>query len=354
MLRRFLIAAACVTIPCKVFSQNPGQMISATGVSGLISPPTGCSAEIRGNRPKVYIANFFVTYGKKDMGKAIGDYIAERFETDGRFEIIPRAQINETMMPFFKNKKATADQYLQKTLELAASQDADCVIFGRIAKKKNKISFLVRMAAVSTGNSVRKVDTDVEKAEAVQFLEGIGDSFVSYFVSAPALPVPIADKPGKIRGFYLAANGVGVLPFGFVRNGFSWGSGGSFEFGHKGLLGKDLFFGVNGEYVYYFKSNDNFTSLYSMTALGLAGYEFLTLEKLKFQLVLYGGYQMGRLTGAVETFDYGYGIFMAGSRAVYDLSERWGLMGEARYSLAIAGSTKISSVGFSAGGQWRF
>jgi hypothetical protein len=347
MLKNLLLAAVCVSVPFGLFAQNP---IS----NGLISPPSGCAAEIRGNRPKVYIANFFVTYGKKDMGKAIGDYIAERFEADGRFEIVPRPQINDTMAPFFKNKKATADQYLQKTLELAASQEADCVIFGRISKKKNKISFLVRMSTVATGSSVRKVDTDVEKNEALKFLEGIGDSFVSYFVTAPSLPIPVADTPSKIRGFYLAANGISVIPFGFVRDGFSWGSGGTLEFGQKGWLGKDLFFGMNGEYVYYFKSSDNFTGLYGISALGVAGWEYLTFDKLHFQLVLYGGYQFGHLTGAIETVDYGYGIFMAGSRAVYDVSARWGIMGESRYALAMAGSTKISSVGFSLGGQWRF
>lgn len=340
MRYRLLLAATLMIAPFSAWAQ--------------MATPAGCNAEIRGNRPKVYIANFFVTYGKKDMGKAIGDYIAERFDADGRFEVVPRAEINVTMAPFFKNKKATADQYLQRTLELAASQSADCVIFGRISKKKNKISFLVRMASVSTGDSVRKVDTDVEKAQALGFLEGIGDSFVTYFVTAAPIPVAVVEKASKIRGFYIAANGTGIIPFGFVQNGFSWGTGGTLEFGHKGLLAKDLFFGVNGEYVYYFKSSDNFTSLYGMAALGVAGYEFLSFEKLKFQLVLYGGYQMGRLTGVVESVDYGYGIFMAGTRAVYNLSERWGLMSEGRYSLAIAGQTTISSAAFSLGGQWRF
>jgi hypothetical protein len=42
-----------------------------------VEPPKGCTAELQGNRPKIYIANFYVTYGKKDMGKAIGDFIAE-------------------------------------------------------------------------------------------------------------------------------------------------------------------------------------------------------------------------------------------------------------------------------------
>ena len=228
MLKRCLFVALLPATAIPLSAQNAPT--TAAEAAALIQAPPGCNAEIRVNKPKVYIANFFVTYGKKDMGKAIGDYIAERFEADGRFEIVPRSDINLTMAPFFKNKKATADQYLQRTLELAASQGADCVIFGRIAKKKNLISFLVRMSSVATGDSVRKVDTDVEKADALKFLEGIGDSFVTYFVTAAPVAVPVADKGAKIRGFYLAANGITVIPFGFVRDGFSWASGGTFEF----------------------------------------------------------------------------------------------------------------------------
>ena len=325
-------------------------------LSGFVSPPaSGCSAEIRGNRPKIYIANFFIAGAKKDMGKIIGDYIAQRFAADGRFELVSRSAINEEMKPLFK-KKPKPEVYLQTTVDLAAAKNADCVIFGRISKKGKQVSFLVRMASVESGENLRKVDTDVEKEEASAFLESVGDSFVSYFVTAaPVTPKKEEEKPAnKDRQFYVAAQGVAVIPFGFVRNGFSWAAGGSGEFGVKGLLHKDLLLGVNGEYVYYFKNNDSFTSLYGVSALGLAGFEFISTSKLHLQLVLYGGYQYGRLVGAVESTDYGYGIFMAGTRSVYDIGKNFALMAEARYGLAVSGSTAISSVAFSAGSQWRF
>lgn len=344
----YLLLIAALLSPLHLFAQT------MAALTDPISAPGSCSAEIRENKPKIYIANFFVSYGKKDMGKAIGDYIAQRFESDGRFEVVPRAEIDTAMASFFKNKKATGDQYLQRTLELAAGQGADCVIFGRISKKKNKVLFSVRMSAVSTGTSARKVDTEVEREAALGFLEGVGDSFVSYFKTAAPLPVARDEKGEKPRSFYVAANGTGTIPFGFLRNGFSWGSGGSIEFGKKGWLSQDLFFGINGEYLYYFKSNDNFTGLYSISAVSLAGYEWVTSGAFHLQLVLYGGYQFGRLTGALETFDYGYGLFMAGNRILFDLNPRWSIMGEGRYSLAVAGSTQISSVGFSLGAQWRF
>ncbi len=185
-----------------VFVASAGTVSAQT--AALADVPAGCNAEIRLNRPKVYIANFYVTYGKADMGKNIGDYIAQRFETDGRFELVPRAAISETMSRFLTGKKISADQYLQRTLALAAGENADCVIFGRISKKKNKVSFSVRMSSVSSGASARKVDTDVERDAALGFLEGIGDSFVSYFVTAA--PVPVADNntEGRHRGFHLS------------------------------------------------------------------------------------------------------------------------------------------------------
>lgn len=347
-----LIFVGAITAQAKIDAQlganTPGQY--------ALPPASGCSAEIRGNRPKIYIANFLVAGGKKDLGKTIGDYIAQRFETDGRFELISRSAVDEEMKPLFK-KKPKPEVYLQTTVDLAAAQKADCVIFGRVSKKGRQVSFLVRMASVESGENLRKVDTDVEKAAASKFLEGVGDSFVSYFVDAPPPPVNPAKKEAdelKGRHFYAAMQGVSAIPFGFVRNGFSWATGGSGEFGIKGLFHKDLLFGVNGEYIYYFKNNDSFTSLYGASALGLAGYEFLNFDKVHFQLVLYGGYQFGRLVGAVESTDYGYGIFMAGTRCVYDMGKRFGMMVESRYALAVAGSTTISSVAFSLGGQWRF
>ena len=323
-------------------------------LTSAIAPP-GCYAELRGYRPKIYIANFLVVGGKKEMGKSIGDYIAQRFAADNRFELIARNEIDEEMKPLFK-KKPKPEVYLQTTVELAAAKKADCVIFGRISKKGKQVSFLVRMASVETGENLRKVDTDVEKAEASTFLEGIGDSFVSYFVTAaPVVAKKEEEKPkNKDRQFYAGVHAVGVVPFGFLRKGFSWAAGGSGEFGVKGLLLKDLVLGINGEYVYYLKNNDSFTSLYGVSALGLAGYEFVNTGKLHLQLVLYGGYQYGRLVGAVESTDYGYGIFMSGTRGVYDIGKHFAVMAEARYALAVAGTTSISSVAFSAGSQWRF
>jgi hypothetical protein len=75
---------------------------------------------------------------------------------------------------------------------------------------------------------------------------------------------------------------------------------------------------------------------------------------LHFQLVLYGGYQFGRLVGAVEAVNYGYGMFMAGTRTVIDFNNKFSLMLEPRYVLAIAGTTMIHSAAASVGALWRF
>jgi hypothetical protein len=334
-----------------------GAQVVSVQVGSQPVPVSGCSAEIKGNRPKIYIANFFVTYGKKEMGRQIGNYIAERFDADGRFEVVPRNQINAELTPFFKNKKATQEQYLETVLGFAEQQKADCVVFGRISKKNNKVFFMVRMSSVTTGESARKVDTEVERTEAVKFLEGIGDSFVSYFVTAKQEPTNIepakAKKSGKPIGLYINLAGAGGVPFGFVRNGFSWAYGGSFEFGHKGAIARPLFFGVQGEYLQYYKTSDNFISLYGISSLGLLGIEYLP-GKFAMQLVLYGGYQTGKLTGQVESVTYGYGVFMAGNRVLINPGENWGILIEGRYSLAIAGTTRIHAVGFSVGAQVRF
>ena len=123
----------------------------------------GCSADLHGNKARIYIANFYVTYGKKDMGRLIGDYIAQRFEADGRFEVISREAIEDEMRPLFKNK-LPADKYLQTTVDLAAAKNADCVIFGRISKAGSKrAAFLVRMASVKSGQNLVKIDTEVER-----------------------------------------------------------------------------------------------------------------------------------------------------------------------------------------------
>ncbi len=323
-----------------------------------VEPPKGCTAELQGNRPKIYIANFYVTYGKKDMGKAIGDFIAEKFEADGRLEVISRSMINEEMKTLLNNKKLKPEKYLAQTLAYAAGKNADCVVFGRISKNKSKVAFLVRMAAVESGENLRKVDTEVEVNEALKFLETVGDSFVTYFKTAPpkviAQPVIKEEPRAKPKGFYAAASGLGLMPFGFVKNGFNYAAGGSAEFGHKGMLHKDIFFGVNLEYLYFAPKDETFISLYGAASYGLAGYEYLTYDWLHFQLVLYGGYQFGRLVGAVEAVNYGYGMFMAGTRTVIDFNNKFSLMLEPRYVLAIAGSTMLHSAAASVGALWRF
>jgi hypothetical protein len=334
-----------------------GQAQNLTTPAGMPAP-RGCSAELRGNRPKIYIANFYVTYGKKDMGKAIGDYIAEKFETDGRLEIISRSMINEQMKALLNSKKLKAEKYLEETLSYAAREKADCLVFGRISKVGTKVSFLVRMAAVESGENLRKVDTEVERDAALGFLETVGDSFVSFFVTAA--PV-VAEKPvekeqprAKNKGAYAVASSVSLMPFGFLKNGFNVATGGSGELGYKGFLGNDLIFAANLEYLYYFPKDETFNSLYGLAAFGVAGYEFLTYDKMHFQLLLYGGYQFGRLNGAVEAVSYGYGFFMAGTRAIFDINKRFSITVEPRYVLQVAGATQISSAAASVGALWRF
>ena len=177
----------------------------------IVDSAEGCSADLSGKRPRIYIANFYVTYGKKDMGRLIGDYIAQRFEADGRFEVISRETIEDEMRPLFKNK-LPADKYLQTTVDLAAAKNADCVIFGRISKAGSKrAAFLVRMASVKSGQNLVKIDTEVERKQALAFLESVGDSFVSYFQAAPApvIAAPVEPKHDRHNGFYLSFNGGG-------------------------------------------------------------------------------------------------------------------------------------------------
>ncbi|MFO1469709.1 MAG: hypothetical protein U1F27_01560 [Turneriella sp.] len=184
---------------------------SAAATATPAASAGGCTAQLNGYRPRVYVANFYVTYGKKDMGRLIGDYIAKRFEADGRFDVVSREEIEDRMRPLFKGK-LPAEKYLQTTVELAAEQRADCVIFGRISKAGSKrAAFLVRMASVQTGENLSKVDTEVDRKDALAFLEGIGDSFVSYFQAAPApvIAAPAEPKHDRHHGFYLSFNGGG-------------------------------------------------------------------------------------------------------------------------------------------------
>lgn len=339
-----------------IWSQN------AAPVPALSTPnleiPKGCSAELRGNRPKIYIANFYVTYGKPDMGKAIGDYIAEKFETDGRLDVISRSMINEEMKPLLREKKLKPERYLEQTLTYAAGRQADCVIFGRIArdKKGKRISFLVRMAAVESGQNLRKVDTEVEREEAMGFLEKVGDSFVTYFttVTVPVTPtLEVALPSSKEKRFHVTGGTIGLMPLGFVKEGFPYAVGGNTEFAYHGLA-KNLFLGVNAEYLQYLRKDNRFESLYGIASFGFVGYEFWGGISWHMQAVLYGGYQFGKLNGSVESTTYGYGVAMAGLRTVFDMSPRFGILVEGRYVFALGGSTQISSGAATLGGLWRF
>lgn len=214
----FLVSLTLLTAG-HIWSQN------SAPVPALSTPnleiPKGCAAELRGNRPKIYIANFYVTYGKPDMGKAIGDYIAEKFETDGRLDVISRSMINEEMKPLLREKKLKPERYLEQTLSYAAGRQADCVIFGKIDrdKKGKRISFLVRMAAVESGQNLRKVDTEVEREEAMGFLEKVCDSFVTYFttVTVPVTPtLEVALPSSKEKRFHITGGAIGLMPLGFV------------------------------------------------------------------------------------------------------------------------------------------
>jgi hypothetical protein len=167
------------------------QTISMPAADNFTLPTTqACSNQLGVAKPKVYIANFLVTYGKKTMGRLIADNIAFRFENDERFELISRKTVDKEMSPMFK-KTLKGEEYLNLAISLAAQHQADCVIFGKIGKKGSKISFLVRMAAVATGENKIKVDEDVDKKEASAFFERTGDSLISYFSAAPVIAAPV-------------------------------------------------------------------------------------------------------------------------------------------------------------------
>lgn len=173
------------------------QTITMPGADNFALPTAqGCSSQIAGAKPKIYIANFLVTYGKKTMGRLIADNIAFRFESDDRFELISRKTIDKEMSSLFK-KKLKAEEYLNLAVSLAAEHQADCVIFGKIGKTGGKISFLVRMASVATGENKIKVDEDVDRKEASAFFERTGDSLVAYFNAAPVAVTPVAETPKR-------------------------------------------------------------------------------------------------------------------------------------------------------------
>lgn len=337
-----------------------GQSIPTPGVSGNLPSvntpsldmaipqlPQACAAEIGAVKPKIYIGNFLVTYGKKDMGKAIGDYMAERFIADGRFDVIPREEINEEMNAVLK-KNMKANEYLTMTLGLALERKADCVIFGRISKKGNTVSFLVRMASTVTGENKRKVDTDVERDEALKFLETVGDSFVSYFVTAPppvvAKKTEDEEKP-KDKGrkkLYAGGNFAFSLPFGFIKDGFSYALGGEGVAGIRDMGVKGLHLGVTYQYLGYKVKDDKFVSLNQHAAMAFAGFEIDLAKTFWVMPVLYGGFTVGNLVGQLDSIYYKNPVFGGGVRVGMDIGANLAVFVEPRAELRVDSTVMFS------------
>lgn len=194
-LRTLLLG--CFTLFMAALTPAAAQTITMPPADNFALPTAqACSNQLGITKPKVYIANFLVTYGKKTMGRLIADNIAFRFENDERFEMIPRKTVDKEMSPMFK-KNLKGEEYLNLAVSLAAQHQADCVIFGKIGKKGSKISFLVRMASVATGENKIKVDEDVDKKEASAFFERTGDSLVAYFNAAPPVIAAPVEEPKR-------------------------------------------------------------------------------------------------------------------------------------------------------------
>jgi len=317
-----------------------------------------CTSEIRDKKPRIMVANFYVTYGKKTMGMAIGDYIAQKFEADGRFDVIPRPEIDEKMRDVLK-PNLKPEQYLEMSIALAISMKADCVIFGRISRKNNDVLFSVRMASVLTGKNLRKVDETVTRQDANQFLENIGTEFVTYFVTAQPIAKPKVEetKPAEKnheKGFYLSASGLGAYPLGFLKPVFPIGAGGSFEMGYQGLLSKKLILGLGGDYINYFSKDTKFLGLYSISALGIMGIDIFQLKKFHFITVLYSGFLYGKLTGELESAFFGVGLVMLGERVLWMINDKLGMRVEVRGSAEIVSNTVNFGMATSMGIEWRF
>jgi len=197
---RLLVSFLMVFAVSATGAQVPDTESAATAVGTAVASPTAtpqaCGSDITGTKPKIYIANFLVTYGQKSMGRLVADNIAFKFETDDRFEIIPRKIINKEMSPYFK-KSLQAEEYLNLAVTLAGEKQADCVIFGKISKSGTKISFLVRMASVATGENRKKIDQDVDRKEASAFFENTSNELVAYFSAAQPPPAPAPEPPPK-------------------------------------------------------------------------------------------------------------------------------------------------------------
>lgn len=145
-----------------------------------------CEANIGAERPRIYVATFLVADGKAGLGEKISDNIAIKFINDGRFDVIPRETVVQQMSALSRSKMQT-QAYLELSSRLAVENSADCVVFGKITRRGDEVTFLVRMAAVTSGENRRKVDETVPRAEASEYFDKLGDSLVSYFETAPGV-----------------------------------------------------------------------------------------------------------------------------------------------------------------------
>lgn len=319
------------------------------------TPVEGCAAELRGNRPKIYIASFFVTYGKPDIGKAIGDYLAEKFEANGRLEVISRSEIDAEMQPLLRDKRLKVERYLEQTLAFATARKADCLIFGKIDrdKKSKRVTFMVRMADVTTGNNLLKVDNEVEREGAMDFFEKTGNSLVEYFVTAPPpAVVPVVEPTPKKNHWHIAFNTVGVLPFGSFFDQFSHILGANAELAWHAAR-KNFFLGIQADYQHFYRAEKSTApTIQGIAPIALAGIELINTDTANLYAVFYAGYQFHRLLGTPESF--GYGLLMTGLRSVHEITPNVGFITEWRYALALADKAQFSSFAITLGGLWRF
>ncbi|MFZ5629799.1 MAG: hypothetical protein ACOY5B_11765 [Spirochaetota bacterium] len=170
------------------------------GLAGLMPiMASNCEPEIGNERPRIYVATFLVPEGKNSLGDKVSDNIAQKFINDGRFEVIPRGVVSQQMRKVSEGKMATA-AYLELAMKLATQNGADCVVFGKVTRNGNDVTFLVRMASVSTGENRRKVDETMPRTAASDYFDNLGDSLVSYF-SAPSGQIsPLAELPAGRGG----------------------------------------------------------------------------------------------------------------------------------------------------------
>lgn len=172
----------------------------ALALSGLMPlAAANCEPEIGNERPRIYVATFLVPEGKNSLGDKVSDNIADKFKNDGRFEVFPREIVSRQMSKVSEGKMATG-AYLELAMKLATENSADCVVFGKVTRSGNEVTFLVRMASVSTGENRRKVDETMARSAASDYFDNLGDSLVSYFSAPSAQILPIAEVPAERGG----------------------------------------------------------------------------------------------------------------------------------------------------------